>query len=143
MALGHRRFSALRSSGRYWGQSGHDLLDVSTSQIDPISDIVGCVDIDFKRHTTLPLSAGRYPGSIETDSQRSAVLLPWVLSRQFQQPPTVHRQPPFIEVGHAEQQSLLPGHSVSANASDTEPAKLLAVFVVDTNETELTTPLGN
>jgi quercetin dioxygenase-like cupin family protein len=40
--------------------------------------------------------------------------------------------------------SELPGdrHSVSANASDTEPAKLLAVFVVDTNETELTTPLG-
>jgi quercetin dioxygenase-like cupin family protein len=41
--------------------------------------------------------------------------------------------------------SELPGdrHSVSANASDTEPAKLLAVFVVDKNETELTTPLGN
>jgi quercetin dioxygenase-like cupin family protein len=41
--------------------------------------------------------------------------------------------------------SELPGdrHSVSANASDTEPAKLLAVFVVDTHETELTTPLGN
>jgi quercetin dioxygenase-like cupin family protein len=41
--------------------------------------------------------------------------------------------------------SELPGdrHSVSANASDTEPAQLLAVFVVDTNETELTTPLGN
>jgi quercetin dioxygenase-like cupin family protein len=41
--------------------------------------------------------------------------------------------------------SELPGdsHSVSANASDTEPAKLLAVFVVDTSETELTTPFGN
>src|SRR5262249_32906976 len=38
----------------------------------------------------------------------------------------------------------LPGdrHGVSANASATEPAKLLAVFVVDTNETELTIPLG-
>src|SRR5262249_37924831 len=36
--------------------------------------------------------------------------------------------------------SELPGdrHSVSANASKTKPAKLLAVFVVDTNETELT-----
>jgi quercetin dioxygenase-like cupin family protein len=34
-------------------------------------------------------------------------------------------------------------HGVSANASDTEPAKLLAVFVVDTSETELTTPFGN
>ena len=41
--------------------------------------------------------------------------------------------------------SELPGdrHAVSANASETKPAKLLAVFVVDTNETELTTPLGN
>src|SRR4026208_2552531 len=41
--------------------------------------------------------------------------------------------------------SELPGdrHVVSANASNTKPAKLLAVFVVDTNETELTIPLGN
>ena len=44
-----------------------------------------------------------------------------------------------------ESYSELPGdrHSVSANASETQPAKLLAVFVVDTNETELTTPFGN
>jgi quercetin dioxygenase-like cupin family protein len=36
----------------------------------------------------------------------------------------------------------LPGdrHLVSANASMTEPAKLLAVFVVDTEQTELTIP---
>jgi quercetin dioxygenase-like cupin family protein len=41
--------------------------------------------------------------------------------------------------------SELPGdrHGVSANASKTKPAKLLAVFVVDTNETELTTPFEN
>jgi quercetin dioxygenase-like cupin family protein len=41
--------------------------------------------------------------------------------------------------------SELPGdvHSVSANASQTKPAKLLAVFVVDTNETELTIPFAN
>jgi quercetin dioxygenase-like cupin family protein len=31
-------------------------------------------------------------------------------------------------------------HLVSANASETKPAKILAVFVVDTKETELTTP---
>lgn len=36
----------------------------------------------------------------------------------------------------------LPGdrHDVSANATKTEPAKLLAVFVVDTDDTALTTP---
>jgi quercetin dioxygenase-like cupin family protein len=41
--------------------------------------------------------------------------------------------------------SELPGdrHSVSANASETQPAKLLAVFVLDTSETNLTTPFGN
>lgn len=31
-------------------------------------------------------------------------------------------------------------HLVSANASKSKPAKILAVFVVDTKETELTTP---
>jgi quercetin dioxygenase-like cupin family protein len=38
--------------------------------------------------------------------------------------------------------SEMPGdrHKISANASDTEPAKLLAVFVVDTSESVLTTP---
>jgi quercetin dioxygenase-like cupin family protein len=41
--------------------------------------------------------------------------------------------------------SELPGdrHAVSSNASKENPAKLLAVFVVDTNETELTIPFGN
>jgi quercetin dioxygenase-like cupin family protein len=34
-------------------------------------------------------------------------------------------------------------HGVSANASESKPAKLLAVFVVDTKETELTIPFGN
>jgi quercetin dioxygenase-like cupin family protein len=39
--------------------------------------------------------------------------------------------------------SELPGDRHGANASETEPAKLLAVFVVDTNETELTIPFEN
>ena len=40
--------------------------------------------------------------------------------------------------------SEMPGdrHVVSANASATKPAKLFAVFVLDTNETELTIPFG-
>ena len=32
-------------------------------------------------------------------------------------------------------------HSISRNASETEPAKLLAVFVLDTNDNPLTTPV--
>src|ERR1700750_2663426 len=41
--------------------------------------------------------------------------------------------------------SEMPGdrHAVSANASETEPAKLLAVFVLDTDEKVLTIPFGN
>lgn len=37
----------------------------------------------------------------------------------------------------------MPGdrHGVSANASATEPARLLAVFVLDSDETRLTTPI--
>jgi quercetin dioxygenase-like cupin family protein len=40
--------------------------------------------------------------------------------------------------------SEMPGdlHKVSANASETKPAKLLAVFVVDTSAPELTTPFA-
>ena len=34
-------------------------------------------------------------------------------------------------------------HRVRANASETKPAKLLGVFVVDADETELTIPFGN
>lgn len=48
-----------------------------------------------------------------------------------------------ITVYHAgENFTEVPGdhHAVSENASDTEPARLLAVFVVDTDETALTTP---
>ena len=48
-----------------------------------------------------------------------------------------------VVIYHAGQNfSEMPGdlHSVSENASKTEPAKLLAVFVVDTDEKELTTP---
>jgi quercetin dioxygenase-like cupin family protein len=32
-------------------------------------------------------------------------------------------------------------HSISRNASTTEPAKLLAIFVLDTNDAPLTTPI--
>ena len=48
---------------------------------------------------------------------------------------------PVIVYRAGESFSELPGdhHRVSANASATEPARLLAVFVVDTDERNLTT----
>ncbi|CAH2398558.1 cupin domain-containing protein [Mesorhizobium ventifaucium] len=49
---------------------------------------------------------------------------------------------PVITYRAGESWSEYPGdrHSVSQNASATEPARLLAVFVVDTDETELVIP---
>jgi quercetin dioxygenase-like cupin family protein len=48
---------------------------------------------------------------------------------------------PVIVYRAGESFSEMPGdhHGVSANASETEPARLLAVFVVDTDEKNLTT----
>ena len=50
---------------------------------------------------------------------------------------------PAVTYRTGESFSEMPGdrHSVNENASKTAPAKLLAVFVVDTDEKELTTPL--
>jgi quercetin dioxygenase-like cupin family protein len=49
---------------------------------------------------------------------------------------------PVVTYRTGESFSEMPGdqHGVSENASKTEPAKLLAVFVVDADEKELTTP---
>jgi quercetin dioxygenase-like cupin family protein len=51
---------------------------------------------------------------------------------------------PVVTYRAGESFSEMPGdrHGVSENASDTESARLLAVFVVNTDETELTTPYG-
>ena len=50
---------------------------------------------------------------------------------------------PVVTYRTGENFSEMPGdrHAVSENASKTAPAKLLAVFVVDTDEKELATPL--
>ncbi|MHB1205611.1 MAG: cupin domain-containing protein [Rhodospirillaceae bacterium] len=51
---------------------------------------------------------------------------------------------PVVTYRAGESFTELPGdrHSVSENASKTEPARLLAVFVVDTDDKVLTTPDG-
>ncbi len=50
---------------------------------------------------------------------------------------------PVVTYKAGENFSEMPGdrHAVSPNASTTEPARLLAVFVVDTDETVLTSPI--
>jgi quercetin dioxygenase-like cupin family protein len=51
---------------------------------------------------------------------------------------------PVVTYRAGESFSENPGdrHAVSKNASATEPARLLAVFVLNTDETELTTPIA-
>ena len=73
---------------------------------------------------------------------RSAFIYAWVLEGAIRSqvndgPERVYR----AGEGFAE----MPGdhHAVSVNASTTEPARLLAVFVVDTDETTLTIPDAN
>lgn len=52
---------------------------------------------------------------------------------------------PVITYRAGENFTELPGdrHGVSENASDAETARLLAVFIVDTGETELVTPMDH
>jgi quercetin dioxygenase-like cupin family protein len=69
---------------------------------------------------------------------RSAFIVAYVLSGAIRS--QVNDGP--VQVFHAGQSwTEQPGshHRVSENASTTEPAKLLAIFVADTNDTELTT----
>ena len=59
---------------------------------------------------------------------------------------TKHRPHSAVTVYEAGQSfSELPGdrHRVSANASETKPAKLLVAFMMGTNETELAIPFGD
>ncbi|MDO9709888.1 cupin domain-containing protein [Paracraurococcus lichenis] len=65
---------------------------------------------------------------------QATVLEGAVRSRVNQGPERVYRR--------GESFSELPGdhHGVSANASDTEPSRMLAIFVVNTDETVLTIP---
>jgi quercetin dioxygenase-like cupin family protein len=83
-----------------------------------------------------------YPPGAKSTSHRhapSAFIYAYVLSGAVRS--QVDDQP--VKVYQAgEGWSEIPGahHRVSENASDTEPAKLLAVFVVDSNEAPLTIP---
>lgn len=83
-----------------------------------------------------------YPPGAKSPSHRhakSAFIFAYVLagavrSQVDDQPVKVYR------VGETWSESPGAHHRVSENASDTEPAQLLAVFVVDTNDRPLTVP---
>ncbi|TXR46499.1 cupin domain-containing protein [Phyllobacterium endophyticum] len=71
---------------------------------------------------------------------KSAFVFAYVLSGEIES--KVNEEP--TRIYHAgESWSEVPGavHSISRNASKTKPAKLLAVFVVDTDDKQLVTPV--
>ena len=89
---------------------------------------------------------GSSPGHMHAKSAFIyATVLEGAIRSQVNDGPVITYKGPVITYKAGQSFSELPGgrHNVSANASKTKLAKLLAVFVVDTNETELTLPLGN
>ena len=64
-------------------------------------------------------------------------------NRSRRSDPNFGHNGPVVTYRAGQNFSEMPGdrHTVDENASKTEPAKLLAVFVVDTDEKELLTPL--
>lgn len=77
-------------------------------------------------------------GSLPHEHAKSAFIYAHVLSGAIES--QVNDEPKRVyRVGESFYETPGAKHVVSRNASKTKPAKLLAVFIVDTNETELTT----
>jgi quercetin dioxygenase-like cupin family protein len=113
----------------------HDASETVTPQFDQaIPNIPG--------KSLIPVTVDYAPGAASPAHvhSKSAFIFAYVLSGAIQS--QVDDGP--VEVYRAgESFHETPGaqHRVSRNASTTSPAKLLAVFVVDTNDKPLTTPL--
>lgn len=71
---------------------------------------------------------------------KSAFIFAYVVSGKIES--QVNDEPKQVyQAGESWYETPGSSHRVSRNASETEPAKLLAVFVVDTNDKDLTTPV--
>jgi quercetin dioxygenase-like cupin family protein len=83
-----------------------------------------------------------YPPAAKSASHRhaqSAFIYAYVLSGSIRS--QVDDEPAKVyKVGEGFYEEPGSHHRVSENASDTEPASMLAVFVVDSNDNKLTTP---
>jgi quercetin dioxygenase-like cupin family protein len=92
-----------------------------------------------KRLVSLVVDYGPGVSSVSHRHANSAFIYAYVLSGRVRS--QVNDEPVRV-YGPGEFWFESPGshHRVSENASDTEPARLLAVFIVDTNEKTLTTP---
>jgi quercetin dioxygenase-like cupin family protein len=78
--------------------------------------------------------------SPEHTHAKSAFIFAYVVSGQIES--QVNNGPKRVyRAGESWYETPGSTHNVSRNASSTEPAKLLAVFVVDTSDKALTTPI--
>lgn len=122
-------------AGAVWSASAHDLTETVTPNFDEaIPNIPGksliAVVVDY------PPGAASKPHI----HANSGFIYAYVVSGEIES--KVNDEPARIyKVG--ESWSEPPGalHSISRNVSKEKPAKLLAVFVVDTQDKELTTPI--
>ena len=72
---------------------------------------------------------------------KSAFIFAYILAGEIES--QVNDDPSGSCAGESFYETPGSSHPISRNASKTEPAKLLAVFVVDTNDKPLTTPSSN
>jgi quercetin dioxygenase-like cupin family protein len=96
-------------------------------------------DVPGKRLVSILVDYPPGAGSVPHRHARSAFIYAYVLSGEIRsriddEPVRVYR------TGEWWFESPGAHHRLSANASETRPARLLVVFIVDTADTELTTP---
>ena len=122
---------SLLSAGTVAAHEKHETVDVNFSQAIP--------NIPGKSLIAVEVSYEPGASSLPHRHAGSAFIYAYVVSGAIESKVDDGE----ARVYHAgESWSEAPGahHQVSRNASDTEPAKLLAVFVVDSDDSKLTTP---
>jgi quercetin dioxygenase-like cupin family protein len=102
---------------------------------EPVSNVPG------KRLISLIVDYPPGARSLPHKHAASAFIYAYVISGRIRS--AVDDQPPRV-YGVGEGWFEKPGahHVVSENASETQPARLLAIFIVDANDAQLTTPDG-
>jgi quercetin dioxygenase-like cupin family protein len=106
---------------------------VNVAADKPIPNIPG------KRLVSVVVDYAPGVSSVPHDHARSAFIYAYVVSGAIRS--KVNDEPERVyKAGEAWFESPGSFHAVSANASTTEPARLLAVFIVDMADKDLTTP---
>ena len=123
--------SLLPLTGATQNSSGHEAVTLIAAR--PIPDIPG------KRMVSIRVDYPPGASSVPHRHAASAFIYAYVLSGEIRS--QVNDEPVRVyKEGEWWFESPGSHHRVSANASKTRPARLLAMFIVDAAESELTTP---